>query len=202
MDLFPCIVDVQAGQHKSVCFECSATLTASRGKEHGWYLPWRSQKISSVEMARLQALPDSLVAAWRCHGVCDKDIGFALGNAVSANVLERLLSKVLSIAGLVGKPCDDFWASLPPLPSPHAKAIIFPFPFPSDLVALVCRGMVSYRTASFCTSCSQGSIQSGLDFAKTPFFVCLCRSPGFLHRPLLARNSRFFHASFSKRIIM
>ena len=44
-------------------------------------------------------------------------VGAALGNAVSCNVLERLLARVLPAAGLVdsgSEPLPDLWQSLGP----------------------------------------------------------------------------------------
>lgn len=41
-----------------------------------------------------------------------KRLGFALGNALSANTVERLLCRVLYIANLVQSPLSDFWAKI------------------------------------------------------------------------------------------
>lgn len=48
------MVDTQAGQHKVCRVGVAPTLTCSRAKAFAWYLPWRRQRVSAVEFARLQ----------------------------------------------------------------------------------------------------------------------------------------------------
>ena len=48
------VVDVAAGQHSMCSSSTMPTITASRGKGHDYFLPWRRQRISTVELGRLQ----------------------------------------------------------------------------------------------------------------------------------------------------
>ena len=105
------------------------TITASRGISRSYYLAWRSQRISTVELGHLQGrfvfpdsfsvkgpafflpgLPDQLVQQFIDQHGCALT-GHALGNALSLNVAERVLSRLLVYANLVPGPLPDFWQS-------------------------------------------------------------------------------------------
>ena len=68
---------------------------------------WR--RTSTTELLRLQGMTPQ---KWRCV-VSKTQFGYQIGNAMSQNVLERLLVKLLPAAGLV-KPSEvtDRWAML------------------------------------------------------------------------------------------
>jgi len=50
----PTLVDVAAGQHKVYETDVAPTLTSSRGEEQAWFFPWRAQRVSVLELGRLQ----------------------------------------------------------------------------------------------------------------------------------------------------
>ncbi|MCP4240495.1 MAG: hypothetical protein GY772_08010, partial [bacterium] len=95
----PCCVDTGASPNwSSAMVGCSPCLTASR--HHGHYVTTKGGMMTLNEMCRLQGVPpdrfDHEVA-----GVSAEAFARALGNAMSVNVLQRLLAKVLYSARLV-----------------------------------------------------------------------------------------------------
>lgn len=59
----------------------------------------------------LPGVPDLLTIEMKQSGVPQSVVGGAFGNAISLNVLERLLCRLLPACGL-SKPLVDFWANL------------------------------------------------------------------------------------------
>ena len=69
------------------------------------------------EIGRLQGCPTSVTNALRGSHVTDDGIGAAFGDAMSINVLMRVLPRALCAAGLLRElPIDmwDMWARQPP----------------------------------------------------------------------------------------
>lgn len=116
---FGVCIDVGAGQHKICTSECFPTITSSRASALSYYAPYRRQKLSAVELGRLQGLPDDLTEQMetRCG---TRVVGAAIGNALSLNVVERVLRNLLWASSLVSELPSDFWQCLGPLPATGA----------------------------------------------------------------------------------
>jgi len=85
--------------------EVSPCITCSRGAGH--WVTSRGRRLTKAEMMRLQGMkPDKFkVAVSQCQ------LGKQIGNAMSANVLERLFVQALPAAGLVARnTLIDRWA--------------------------------------------------------------------------------------------
>ena len=58
----------------------------------------------------------------------EKAVGEAVGNALSLNVAERALGRLLDAANLVKVPTDDFWGRVTPnLPDRDVRASFFQY---------------------------------------------------------------------------
>ena len=138
------MVDIGAGKHMA-CGHArgvAPTITRSRGKACGYYLPWRRQRISLTELARLQGegvpkhrrsacaccvlgapgLPDSLIERMQ-RTEPGAAIGGAIGNGLSLNVVERVLGRLLYAANLLSEPAPDTWLAALPFPEREAAAV-------------------------------------------------------------------------------
>jgi site-specific DNA-cytosine methylase len=82
---------------------CCPCLTASRCKSGGHYLMNKERFLTWQEMCRLQGLPPTKVD-FHAAGVELRDFRHAVGNAMSVNVLMRLLLPLLYSAGLRKSP--------------------------------------------------------------------------------------------------
>lgn len=140
MRQFGVMVDVGAGNHKWYGSAHAPTLTSSRAASLSYYLPHRRQKCTAVELGRLQGqahtsscilsilclagLPDDLTRLM-LQRVPVSVVGHAIGNAVSENVVERVLCKLLPAACLVSNQDElgDFWRDIQPLPPKKAGAL-------------------------------------------------------------------------------
>ena len=75
----------------------------------GHWISKLNRHTSLFELAGLQGLPrcilDRMLETSQTHG----DIGAAIGDAMSINVLMRLLPLALDSAGLLNEPCRDVW---------------------------------------------------------------------------------------------
>ena len=87
----------------------SPGLTRTRAAAGGHWITTRWRLMSIPEMLRLQGLSPAL----NCAGITDRQMGCMIGNAMSVNVLERLLVRLLPAVGLVSRAClRDRWARL------------------------------------------------------------------------------------------
>jgi len=85
----------------------SPCLTRSRAAV-GFYLPSRGRRMTLVERLRLQGIP---LGVLQCRqGISDRQLGMMVGNALSLNVLERLLVRVLHGCGL-RRSLRDWWVA-------------------------------------------------------------------------------------------
>ena len=75
-------------------FHCVTPLRGDRGL----YLPSRGRRMTLGERLRLQGLP--LAYLQRCQGISKRQLGMMIGNAMSGNVIEELLSQRLPACGL------------------------------------------------------------------------------------------------------
>ena len=96
-----CFIDVDAGAGRASWTdeECPC-LTRSRARTGGFYLTTHHRRMSTEEMCRLQGMSPS-DAPWQNAGLSRTFFNGALGNAMSVNVLHRLLPRVLQAAGLI-----------------------------------------------------------------------------------------------------
>ena len=61
------------------------------------------------EIGAMQGLPRPILDQMIATNQPVTDIGAAIGDAMSINVLMRLLPPVLDAAGLLAEPCPDVW---------------------------------------------------------------------------------------------
>lgn len=95
-----CVVDVFSTPAWSTSMRAvSPCLTATRCKAGGHYVSTRRGLMTRAEMCRLQGIPPGRFKPEQC-GVPEKKFLHAVGNAMSANVLVRLLPHVLHSANL------------------------------------------------------------------------------------------------------
>ena len=86
----------------------SLCLTKSRGRSGGFWLAKQKRHMTIIEMMKLQGIRPPTVEGWSAF-LSDSAMGAALGNAMSVNVLERLVPKALKAAGLIPD-FEDKWA--------------------------------------------------------------------------------------------
>ena len=109
-----CMVDLHAAmKFMSVTINNMPCLTASRGGLGGYYITNQDRVTWVVKMARLQGWRSDDIGRLLKSGQSERQVGKALGNGMSINVLYRLLPRALYAAGLlVRKPTDVFKAKL------------------------------------------------------------------------------------------
>ena len=98
------VVDIDVAKVHWMC-GVSPCLTRTRAAA-GFYLPARGRRMTLAERFRLQGIP-LRVLQYR-QGISDRQHGMMVGNALSLNVLERLLVRILRACGL-RKPVKDRW---------------------------------------------------------------------------------------------
>ena len=96
------VVDIDAAKVNWM-YGVSPCLTRTRAAV-GFYLPARGRRMTLAERFRLQGIP-LRVLQYR-QGISDRQLGMMVGNALSLNVLERLLVRILRACGL-RKPVKD-----------------------------------------------------------------------------------------------
>ena len=84
-------------------------ITRSRGGSGGPWVNLVNRRTSMDELLKFQGFNPAEIP-WRHMGLTKTQVGQASGNAMSANVLERLLPIVLDAAGLLQHPVRDAWA--------------------------------------------------------------------------------------------
>ncbi|MFM6334018.1 MAG: DNA cytosine methyltransferase [Dolichospermum sp.] len=91
-------------------------ITASRSKVGGFYVTTLKRMTYYQELGGLQGFPmKKLRKLLTCHHVKQNTTGHAIGNAISVNVLMRLLPRILVAAGLVQPTVaarSDLWKRL------------------------------------------------------------------------------------------
>ena len=109
------VIDVAASEKFSTCTaDIIPCMTASRAMaERGFYIHSKRACLSKSDKCRLQGLPPHFYRP-RKAGIKPGQFGHQLGNAVSANVMMRLLPQILKAAGLLKQKAvvRDFWADL------------------------------------------------------------------------------------------
>ena len=92
----PYVFDFDSAKPFAMTDRCPC-ITPLRG-DRGLYLPSRDRRMTLGERLRLQGLP--LAYIQRCQGIAKRQLGMMMGNAMSGNVLEKLLSQLLLACGL------------------------------------------------------------------------------------------------------
>ena len=102
----PYVVDVDASDRKSqVIKNLSPCITRSRC--YGHWLLHRQRRMTPCEMLRLQGVDPTTFR----QTVSDRALGQQVGNAMSVNVVERLLYEVFRQTNLVPMKQEDRWVS-------------------------------------------------------------------------------------------
>ncbi|CAK9104355.1 unnamed protein product [Durusdinium trenchii] len=115
------IVDAAAGKgYFNMMVGVCPCITKARGGERGFYLLGQSRYLNVFEQGRLQGWHPKWVRM--LLRACDSksQLGKALGDAMSLNILQRLLPRMLYSVGLLAKLPKDNWAHIPahgPMPS-------------------------------------------------------------------------------------
>lgn len=108
----------QGSTHGSLMTGAVPTLTASRCSQGGYWLLHRGRLTTQHELLRLQGLPPRHYA--QPEHMTRNQLNFAIGNAMSGNVLTRVLAQVINnIYGPVR--VSDPWAC----PAQAVKSILF-----------------------------------------------------------------------------
>ena len=95
------ILDVEAGEQYRNCMRnVCPCITRSRGNSGGYYIMSLGRRTSVTEMGRLQGFSDDTLAVLS-KKLGRSALGAALGNAMSMNVLDRLLPRVCFSAGFI-----------------------------------------------------------------------------------------------------
>ena len=109
-------IDVGAtAKWSSTMVGCSPCLTSTRCKQGGHYSTVANGMMTRKEMTRLQGIPDDRYNFKRAQAK-EEDLLLAVGNAMSTNVLMRLLPNALWAAGLLKVKID--------LPTRFSKYIV------------------------------------------------------------------------------
>eukprot|EP00435_Cladocopium_sp_Y103_P074943 s386_g52.t1 len=117
MWMYGFVLDVQASprfQHSLK--NCAPCLTRTRCKQAGYYIPKLLRRLSPMEMAKLQGLPLAVATPLlaTANDVATGSFQEALGDAMSINVLQTLLGRVCTSAGLAHVPAQkEYWLQCP-----------------------------------------------------------------------------------------
>lgn len=97
----PCIIDIRASPKVLTKWmvSCSPYLAAAVCAQGGHYISAYQRLMTVAEMCRLQCIPPKLFDYMRA-GVSETAFLQAVGNAMNANVLARVLRRALHAAGL------------------------------------------------------------------------------------------------------
>ena len=97
----PIFVDVAAGKSfEQWTAHICPCLTRSRGQSGGFWVSTLGRKMTVPELFKLQGIRPADVP-WEKSDITRTAIGGAIGNAMSVNVLQRLLPEVCYAAGLI-----------------------------------------------------------------------------------------------------
>ena len=102
--LDPYVFDVDGTTPHAMQGRCPC-ITRARGS-NGFYLPSRGRRMTLRERLRLQGLPQAYLR--HRQGISDRQLGMMIGNAMSGNILERLLARILPACGLAPEGLDPW----------------------------------------------------------------------------------------------
>jgi DNA (cytosine-5)-methyltransferase 1 len=102
------IVDIDASPH-FLCKKKDSAMCMTKSRGSGFWITSRGRRMNVKEMLKCQGMEKKAFK----QVVTDKQLGMQIGNAMSQNVLERILVKLLPAAGLVHQDTDlnDRWAN-------------------------------------------------------------------------------------------
>ncbi len=105
------VVDVHSSDDDQSCqLGVSPCITRARGGAGGHYVPRLGRCFTLKEIGLLQGLPRKIVANMVSQGgVSKRQVGLAIGDAMSVNVLMRLMPRALYSAGLLPAKVPDLW---------------------------------------------------------------------------------------------
>ena len=104
------IVDTASSEKFSIAMAgCVPCITKSRGRTSGHWICKLNRYTTLPEVAALQGLPRSILDRMMATSQSPGDIGAAIGDAMSINVVMRVSALALASAGLLDKPCPDIW---------------------------------------------------------------------------------------------
>ncbi len=120
-------IDILAGTHnyildigasskfRCMMLDCSPCLSKSRAGNGGHFIACLRRTMSIADIGRLQGAPTILVQALVEAAAGDtSNVGRALGDAMSINVLMRLVPRALWSGGLIDALPLDVWSRTPP----------------------------------------------------------------------------------------
>ncbi len=101
-----CVVDAHAGNNfRNMMEGVMPCVTRARGGAVGHYVTKLDRFLTAHEMGALQGLPaEAITKMLDALGNDQTTVGKALGDAMSINVLMRILTKVMFTVGVVAKP--------------------------------------------------------------------------------------------------
>jgi hypothetical protein len=103
-------VDAQAGQpFTSSQLRVCPCITKSRGGTHGFYIISLRRWMTIHEIAGFQGMPTWITDRFLQRGVSEVVLGRALGDAMSLNILMRILPRALMASGVLTKLPQDVW---------------------------------------------------------------------------------------------
>ena len=101
----PIVIDVDASKAKMTWRKgISPCLTRSRYRGH--WLSSKNRRMNIDEMLRLQGMKPNLL---NTKGISTIELGHQIGNAMSVNVIQRILQQVLLHIGKIKEPVQDEW---------------------------------------------------------------------------------------------
>ncbi|MCP4242477.1 MAG: DNA cytosine methyltransferase [bacterium] len=107
----PGVVDIGACKKLRACMVgISPCLTCGRAAAQRLYVTSYRRVLTMEEMMQLQGVAPARVD-WAKIGTSKTKAGHIIGNAMSVNVLERVLPRALFAAGLLSRPPADRWSS-------------------------------------------------------------------------------------------
>ena len=86
-------------------------LTASRAQQFGWWWSLVGRRATLPELCRCQGCELDDFSGWREQGITEAAMAHMVGNAMSLNVIERVLIRACWSAGLVRTKPFDRWAA-------------------------------------------------------------------------------------------
>ena len=101
----PYVFDIEGSNPQANKGRCPC-INRSRGSK-GFYLPSRGRRMTLRERLRLQGLPETYLL--HREDISDRQLGLMIGDAMSGNILERLLARILPACGLAPEGLKDPW---------------------------------------------------------------------------------------------
>ena len=109
VDKTPIFVDIDGSVEFGIQWKAGQIpcLTASRASAGGHWVSTRSRRLTTDEMFRFQGLDPREMQGWS-DVMTRPQVNHAIGNAMSGNVLRRIVIRAMYSAGLVKEVCDPW----------------------------------------------------------------------------------------------